>query len=173
MLEITGISSRVDKESPRIHRLGPDARVFDISCDTNLANAPRPRILKPNAQALKELLSKHKTLELERDLRRTECNMLDNAAKSLANGPPTHLDGFMDNYIGRKRAAMQAVRECEEQLTVVETEMWAQTKEGEVAGRVVATLLAIRECKVTFQLTYRTLRPPPIPAIHTDLGPQW
>ena len=156
VVEIRGISSRVDKESPRIHGLDHNARVFDISCDTKLAHAPRPRVLRPNAPALKDLTSQRKTLELERDLRRAEHNMLDNVAKSLANGTPQELDGFMDNYVRRRRAAMQAVRECEEQMAAVETEMWAQTKRGEVAGRVFATLLAQRKCKVTFQLTYRT-----------------
>ncbi|KAI0687754.1 hypothetical protein C8T65DRAFT_619921 [Cerioporus squamosus] len=155
VLEITGISSRVDKESPRIHGLGADARVFDISCDTNLTSAPGPRIRK-NAEALKNLDGQIKALKLERDVRRKEYDMLDEAVKSLAHGKPAELDGFMDSFVRRKRAAMQAVLKCEEEATELNRATWSlnDASKGETAGRVTATILARRECKVVFQLTY-------------------
>ncbi|RPD54842.1 hypothetical protein L226DRAFT_616499 [Lentinus tigrinus ALCF2SS1-7] len=155
VLEITGISSRVDTESPRIHGLGQDARVFDISCDTNLANAPGPRTRK-DTETLKEVTSKIQALELERDVRRTEYDTLDDAVKSMANGKPAELDGFMENFVRRKRAAKQAVWECDQQIATLTKELWLLTDatRGETAGRVVATILAKRECKVAFQLTY-------------------
>ncbi|KAI0695488.1 hypothetical protein C8T65DRAFT_44921 [Cerioporus squamosus] len=155
VLEITGISGRVDKESPRIHGLGTDARVFDISCDTNLTTAPGPRYRK-DAQVLKELTSKISALELERDVRQSEDLMLDRAIQAVTNGKPSELDGFMDSIMRRKRAAMQASMEYEEQITVLQKELWSLTdvNKGETPGRVIATIVSKRECKAVFQLTY-------------------
>ncbi len=159
MLEITGISSRVDKESPRIHGLGADARVFDISCDTNLASAPGPRH-RQDAQAVKELNAKISALDLEREVYQHEDNILKNSAimESLANVlKPTTLDEFMDSIARRKRAAMQTFKEYEEQITALKKELWVLTdaNKGEISGRVLATIISKRECKAVFQLTYR------------------
>ena len=156
MLEITGISSRVDTESPRIHGLGQDARVFDISCDVHLANVPGPRIRK-NSEKFAEITSELQALERERDVRRTECDTLEVVVKTLSHGQPTDLDTFMDNFIRRVRLAKRGVAECEKQIAALEKELWllSDATSGETAGRVVATVLAKRECTVAFQLTYR------------------
>ncbi|TFK87179.1 hypothetical protein K466DRAFT_549154 [Polyporus arcularius HHB13444] len=157
VLEITGISSRVDKESPRIHGLGADTRVFDISCDTNLASAPGPRN-RQDAKAVKELTSKISAVELERELCQNEEVMLDDATiiQSLANGKPTELNEFMDSILRRKRATMQAFKDYSEQITALKKELWLLTdaNKGEISGRVIATIISKRECKVAFQLTY-------------------
>ncbi|RDX54090.1 hypothetical protein OH76DRAFT_1415579 [Lentinus brumalis] len=158
VLEITGISSRVDKESPRIHGLGADARVFDISCDTNLASAPGPRH-RQDAQAVKELNAKISALDLEREVYQHEDNILKNSAimESLVNVlKPTTLDEFVDSIARRKRAAMQTFREYEEQITALKKELWVLTdaNKGEISGRVLATIISKRECKAVFQLTY-------------------
>ena len=67
-LEISGISNLVDAESPRIHGLGSDVRVFAISWTKHLARAPGVRRSK-NAARLKEIAAKKKPLEAERTVR--------------------------------------------------------------------------------------------------------
>ncbi|TFK87173.1 hypothetical protein K466DRAFT_522882 [Polyporus arcularius HHB13444] len=156
MLEITSLSSRVDTQSPRIHGLGSDARVFDISCDTQLTDAPGPRPRK-NADAVKNLEMTIKTLEIERNVHLSEYDMLDNAPKSLANGTPTtEMDVFMDRFVQRKLKAMKAVMACDGAIESLNKELWLlnNASKGETAGRVIATILAKRPCTVTFQLTY-------------------
>ncbi|TFK87177.1 hypothetical protein K466DRAFT_663212 [Polyporus arcularius HHB13444] len=155
VLEITGLSSHVDTESPRIHGLDSDARVFDISCDTRLANAPGLRP-KKHADAVKKLESNIKILDIERNVHRNEYDMLDQAVKSLANGTPAQMDAFMDRFVQRKLNAMTAVMKCEEAIESLNKELWLLNNDskGETAGRVIATILAKRPCTVTFQLTY-------------------
>ncbi len=162
VLEITGLSSHVDTESPRIHGLGSDARVFDISCDTRLANAPGLRP-KKHADAVKKLESNIKILDIERNVHRNEYDMLDQAVKSLANDTPAQMDAFMDRFVQRKLNAMTAVMKCEEAIESLNKELWLlnNASKGETAGRVIATILAKRPCTVTFQLTYRTSKRPP------------
>ena len=158
MLEITDISSRVDTGSPRIHGLGTDARVFDMSCDTKLAHAPGPRPSK-NIDLVSKLELTIKTLETRRDVHRSEYDMLNDAVKSFASGTPAQMDMLMNTYVQRKQTAMKIVMECEVALTSLRKELWLlnSATQGETAGRVNATILAKRACQVTFELTYRTL----------------
>ncbi|RPD54836.1 hypothetical protein L226DRAFT_493613 [Lentinus tigrinus ALCF2SS1-7] len=156
VLEITGLSSRVDMESPRIHGLGTDARVFDISCDTKLSGAPGARP-KKNGDAVERLKLAIKAAEAERDVHRGEYDMLDNAVKSLPSETTAReMDALMDKFVERKKRAMKSVMDCEQTIAVLKKELWRleSASTGETAGRVVATILAKRACRVTFQLTY-------------------
>ncbi|KAM5544764.1 hypothetical protein V8D89_001662, partial [Ganoderma adspersum] len=154
-LEITGIPSHVDKESPRIHGLGTDVRVFDISCNTTLANAPHQNHTK-NAATVKKLVFKRKMLEMERQVLQTEFTLLDDAARSLAKDKATSLDTLMDTFVTRKRKAGCTVVDIDEQIEELEKEIWVlnNSHKGETAAVVTATLLAKRDCKLEFQLTY-------------------
>ncbi|KAI0695487.1 hypothetical protein C8T65DRAFT_584266 [Cerioporus squamosus] len=155
VLEITGLSSRVVTESPRIHGLGYDARVFDISCDTKLTHAPGPRP-KKNADAVQKVEMTIQTLEIERDVRQNEYDVLDNAAKSLANDKPTQMDAFLDRFVQRKRQALKDVMTSNVAIASLKKQLWLlqNASEGETAGRVIATILSKRARTVTFQLTY-------------------
>ncbi|KAI1792158.1 hypothetical protein LXA43DRAFT_1093971 [Ganoderma leucocontextum] len=155
VLEISSISSQVDKESPRIYGLGTDARVFDMSCNAKLANAPHQKLTK-NAAAIKKLVAKRKLLEAERNVRQTEFSLLDDAARSLAQDKATSFDALMDTFVVRKRNAMRTVLEMDEQIEELEKEIWLldSSHKGETATVVTATLLAKRDCKVEFQLIY-------------------
>ncbi|KAI1792172.1 hypothetical protein LXA43DRAFT_364276 [Ganoderma leucocontextum] len=155
VLEISGISSQVDRESPRIYGLGTNARVFDMSCNAKLANAPNQKLTK-NAAAIKKLVAKRKLLEAERNVRQTEFSLLDDAARSLAQDKATSFDALMDTFVLRKRDAMQTVVEMAEQIEELEKEIWLlnSSHKGETAAVVGATLLAKRDCKVEFQLAY-------------------
>lgn len=97
------------------------------------------------------------TLELERNLRQREHDMLDEAGKAFANELPVPLDGFVDNVIRRKRAAMQAVLELNQKIEDAEEELHIlrASHKGEISGCVVATILAQHTCQAEFQLTYR------------------
>ncbi|KAI0706428.1 hypothetical protein C8Q76DRAFT_749605 [Earliella scabrosa] len=154
-VEISGISSQVDKESPRIHGLGSAARVFDISC--TLRTSPKYRVTK-NLALIKEVTTKRNALLLERNLRQEEYDMLNNSSlgTALTTEASAQIDPFVDNIIWRKREAMKAVQGYDQQIEEIDDELWTlqNTHQGETAARVVATILAKRDCEVEFQLTY-------------------
>ena len=156
MLEISSLPSQVDKESPRIYGLGSDARVFDISCTTKLANAPHQMHIK-NGAIIKKLVAKRKLLQAERDVRQTEVNLLDDAARSLAQDKATSFDSLMDTFVARKRNAMAMIIDMDGQIEELDKEIWLlnTSHQGQTAAVVTATILAKRDCKVEFQLTYR------------------
>ncbi|KAM5544768.1 hypothetical protein V8D89_001666, partial [Ganoderma adspersum] len=155
VLVISGISSHVDTESPRIYGLGSDARVFDISCNTKLANAPHQKYTK-DAAAIKRLVAKRKLLEVELDVRRTEFFVLDETVRLLAKDKATSLDSLMDTFVARKRNAKTTIIEMDEQIEELAKEIWLLNNlhTGATAAVVTATVLAKRDCKVEFQLTY-------------------
>ena len=156
MVEIVNISSDVDRESPRIHGLGTDARVIDISCNTALANAPSHKRSK-HAADIKKLTAKRKLLEGERAVHQKEFDLLDDAARSLVSDKVTGLDVFMDTYVSRKRNAMRRIVETDEQIEELDKEIWQykNTHRGETAAVVTANVLAKHDCKLELQLTYR------------------
>ncbi|KAI0788235.1 hypothetical protein C8Q74DRAFT_1195353 [Fomes fomentarius] len=152
-VEISGISSLVDRESPRIHGLGQHARVFDISC--SLRTPPNNRDSK-NLEAIKNASTKRNALKLERDLRQEEYDMLNEAGKSLSNQAPAQIHGFVESVVQRKRDAMKAVLEFDEKIEEVGEELWLlqNTSNGETTARVVATIIAARDCQIELKLTY-------------------
>ena len=89
-------------------------------------------------------------------MRQTEFNLLDDAARSLAQDKATSFDNLMDTFVARKRNAMKTVIEMDEQIKEVDKEIWIlrNSHKGSTAAVVTATILAKRECKVEFQLTY-------------------
>ncbi len=156
-MEISGISSLVDRESPRIHGLGEDARVFDISC--SLRTPPKNKDSK-NLDAIKKANAKRNALKLERNLRQEEYDMLNEAGKSLSNQAPAQIHEFVESVVQRKRDAMRAVLEFDEKIEEVDEELWLlqNISKGETAARVVATIIAARDCQIELKLTYR--KPP-------------
>ncbi|KAI0706411.1 hypothetical protein C8Q76DRAFT_157803 [Earliella scabrosa] len=152
-VEIAGISSQVDDESPRVHGLGAMARLFDISC--SFSTPPRHRNTQ-NLHAIKKATAKRSLLSSERNLRQEEYDMLNQAGKSFATSVPEQYDAFLDNVVRRKRAAMKAVWEYDQQIEESDDELWSlrNNHAGEAGARIVATLLATRECHLEFQLTY-------------------
>ena len=96
-------------------------------------------------------------LQGERDVRQTEFDLLDDAARSLAQEKTTSLDSLMDTFLVRKRNAMAMVIAMDEQIEELDKEIWLlnNTHKGETAAVVTATLLAKRDCKIELQLTYR------------------
>lgn len=148
--------------------------MFDISCNTKLANAPNHNHTK-NAATIKALAAKRKLLEAERDVRQTEFDLLDDAARSLAQEKATSLDSLMDTFLTRKRNAMAMVIAMDEQMEELDKEVWLlnNSHQGETAAVVTATLLAKRDCKVEFQLTYCKCCITPILDIPTYATSQW
>ena len=65
----------------------------------------------------------------------------------------------MDTFVSRKRKAGLTVVDIDDQIQELEKEIWVlnNSAKGETAAAVTATLLAKRDCKVEFQLTYRRL----------------
>ena len=96
-------------------------------------------------------------LETERQVLQTEFTLLDDAARSLAKDKAASLDTLMDTFVSRKRKAGLTVVDIDDQIQELEKEIWVlnNSAKGETAAAVTATLLAKRDCKVEFQLTYR------------------
>ena len=158
MIEIAGISNLVEAGSPRIHGLGSDARVFDISCNKSLERAPGPKRSK-HAASLKLLGAKEKALAAERDVRNQEIDMLVDVTRSGATGSGDEKQlSFLDGIVKRKRDAAKAVLELEEQLTQIRREIWilVNTHRGHTTSVITTTLLAKRDSQVDFLLTYRS-----------------
>ena len=156
-VEIYGLSSAIDTESPRIHGLGTAARVFDVSC--NLRARPSKYRDTKNLEAIKAVAAKRETLLLEHDVRQEEYEMLKQLSPeaALTTEASARIDTFADNVVRRKRDAKRAVLEYVGQIEELDDELWTlqNTHKGETAARVVATILTKHECRVEFQLTYR------------------
>ena len=97
-------------------------RVFGISCTTKLANSPHQRLTK-NAVVIKKLIARRKVLEADRDVRQTEFDLLDDAARSLAQDKATSFDSLMDTFVARKQNAMVAVIKMDGQVEELDKEI--------------------------------------------------
>ena len=174
LLEISGIASRVDRDSPRIYGLGPDAHVLNISCTTKLGDASNQRRSK-NAAVLKKLSVERKVLQAERDVRQTEFNLLDDAARSLAQDKAASFDTLMDTFVARKRNAVATVIEMDEKIEELDEEirLLNNSHRGETAAVVTATIIAKRECRTEFQLTYCKLVAQVGQSIGANATSQW
>ena len=161
-LEISGISNLVDAESPRIHGLGSDVRVFAISCTKHLARAPGVRRSK-NAARLKEIAAKKKALEAERTVFTEAAALLDDMVRAAMGsnsgdgGGPAQLGAMMEDLVRRKREAATGVLGLEREIAALDEEQWMlnNTHRGETTTVVSATVVAKRDCELEFQMTYR------------------
>ena len=154
VIEIRGISSNIDVESPRVHGLGRDARVFDVSCNTSSAREPLWRNRK-QADELKELRAERVRVYAERKMQEREAALLDDAAAATVRMKGVDV-ALMDGLLERKRDATKKVTELKDQMNDIERAI--RVLESSFVGKcettIVATIIGKRECQVTFQLTY-------------------
>ena len=100
VIEIRGISSNIDIESPRVHGLGRDACVFDVSCNTVSVREPLGRDRK-QAEEIKELRAQRARVYAERKTREREAALLDEAAASTVKTKGVDVE-LMDCLLDRK-----------------------------------------------------------------------
>ncbi|KAI0794187.1 hypothetical protein C8Q74DRAFT_1194872 [Fomes fomentarius] len=149
VIEISGLSSNIDVESPRIHGLGSHARIVDVCCDIAHATSSKTNQLTEN--------SSRKGLSVERALWQQEYDALEDATSSLLrNMNPANLDNVLDGIVERKRKAMKAVLELDQKIVQIEREVQLVCKKhkGSNATVVSATVLAEHDCDVELYLSY-------------------
>ena len=153
----------IDTQSPRIHGLGRDARVFDVTCSTDYARIPG---IKPHkhAEVLKQLNQKKTDLQLARDACKHEIDLLDRAVGAAVGGndgiAPIELNSAKDavKHVAQSRLELaRAAAQKEAEIAEVDREVWKlnQSYKGETGAVITTSILAKRECQVEFQLTYR------------------
>ena len=175
VIEIRGISSNIDVESPRVHGLGRDARVFDISCNTSSPREPLWRDRK-QADELKELRAQRARVYAGRKTREREAALLDDAAASTVKAKGVDVE-LMDQLLERKREATKAVMELKDQLNEIDRAIRVLESGffGKCETTIVATVIGKRECQVAFQLTYcrRTFLIASMSTTHSQCDSQW
>lgn len=135
-------------------------RVFDLTCDNNVAASPRLAFSK-TVDELRRLRNKKAALEAERNRLTREAVLLDDAASVTAQKVGergAEAISEMTGLLERGREATQAAAAVGEQIADLDREIWLLDKSyvGHSEVVLVATILAKRDCHVSFQLTYRT-----------------
>ncbi|KAI0794196.1 hypothetical protein C8Q74DRAFT_1247228 [Fomes fomentarius] len=148
-IEVSGLSSNIDIESPRIHGLGSHAHIVDVCCDVaNATSSKTDQLTAPNLR---------KELSAERALRQQEYDALEGATSSLlSNVEPANLDKVLDGIVERKRKAMKAGLELDQKIVRIEREVQLVCKKhkGLNATVVSATFLAEHDCDLELYLSY-------------------
>ncbi|KAI0750044.1 hypothetical protein C8Q80DRAFT_1314673 [Daedaleopsis nitida] len=152
---ISGLSEKIDKESPRIHGLGSAARVFDVCCHTRTMNSKTK-----HKDEIEELIKKKKELGVERSLFQQESRVFDsdNTSVLLTKAyPEVEFENLLDRVAQRKRATSIAIIELDDKISKLEKEinLLGRKHQGEANAVVAATVFADRDCEVTLQLTYQ------------------
>ncbi|KAI0750058.1 hypothetical protein C8Q80DRAFT_1120131 [Daedaleopsis nitida] len=150
VVEITGISSNIDTESPRIHGLGNVARVSDVCCHTRSTNSHK--IHGDNADVIEGLRKKKRHLGVERQRQR----ILEESVGAHALTAGADFETLLNRVAARKGAAMGNLIELDEKISKLEDEiaLLGRKHQGEANTVVSATILTEIDCEVTLQLTY-------------------
>ncbi|KAH9847843.1 hypothetical protein C2E23DRAFT_740832 [Lenzites betulinus] len=163
VVTIRGISSYADTESPRISGTTGDVRVLDIVCKQQPPDAPDMRdSFDSKASEIEALRAKGRTLEAEKNVRKQEADLLDDAArlvtthKSPASQDPIGMITFMEKFVQRKIAAQNTVQALEAQILALQKKLWVLTnaRKGDATTTIIVTIAAKEDVKVDLQLTY-------------------
>ncbi|KAI0323766.1 hypothetical protein GY45DRAFT_1376088 [Cubamyces sp. BRFM 1775] len=112
LLEISGLSSKLDTESPRLSGAPDDEPSTGI------------KVLKAQRRALQE----------EQEVRREEIKLLKDTAQLVTNGDYNHnsdhdkLLAFMDKYVQRKRCIQKAIQNLDEEIGEIDKKIYAHTR---------------------------------------------
>ncbi|KAH9902414.1 hypothetical protein C8Q73DRAFT_777736 [Cubamyces lactineus] len=160
-LEISGLSSKVDTESPRLSGAPGCVRVLDVVCKRKPRDAPDIPEDERSAE-VKRLKAQRRALQAEQEVRQEEIKLLNDSAQLVTsddhNHNPDHdsLLAFMDKYVQRKLGIQKAIRDLFEQIEEVDKKIYVlnNARKGETTTMVTATIIAESECKVDLNLTY-------------------
>ena len=167
MLEISGLSSRLDTESPRLSGAPGGVRVLDVVCKRKPRDAPDTPEDERSAE-IRSLKAERRALQAEQEVRQEEIKLLNDSAQLVThddhNHNPDHdkLLDFMDKYVQRKLGIQKAIRDIFEQIEEVDKRIYVlnNARKGETTTMVTATIIAASDCKVDLNLTYRECQNP-------------
>ena len=114
-------------------------------------------------QQPQEFQASKKALEAERTVLTETAALLDDMARAAmgsnsgGGGGPAQLGVMMEDLVRRKREAATGVLGLEREIGALDEEQWTlnNTHRGETTTVVSATVVAERDCKLEFQMTYR------------------
>ncbi|KAJ8482399.1 hypothetical protein ONZ51_g5381 [Trametes cubensis] len=161
VLEISGLSSKLDTESPRLSGAPGGVRVLDVVCKRKPRDAPDTPEDERSAE-IRSLKAERRALQAEQEVRQEEIKLLNDSAQLVThddhNHNPDHdkLLDFMDKYVQRKLGIQKAIRDIFEQIEEVDKRIYVlnNARKGETTTMVTATIIAASDCKVDLNLTY-------------------
>ena len=155
-VDIVNLSSSIDKESPRIHYGGTEARLFALSCDVP-RNTSGSLSKSQNVHTITKIRTQKKALYAERGLREQENDAFSSNARILLQKADSNkLESVLDRMMERQRAGKQAIQDLDEQIAKLDQEISELSKNtGQAGATVSATIVAEQDCDIAFQLTYR------------------
>ncbi|KAI9001458.1 hypothetical protein BD414DRAFT_432034 [Trametes punicea] len=168
VVEISGISSSVDPESPRISGVSGDVRVLDVVCRRKPNSLFKTR-REENSPEIRELVSKGVALEAERQVLRQEAALLDDSAglvtkpQAAANGQnsgnaivPDQVLDFLEKFVQRKMAVNRALQSLDERIGDLEDKLSTlrNAHKGTATAVITTTIIATSDCKASLNLTY-------------------
>ena len=161
MLEISGLSSNVDTESPRFTGAPNAVRVQDVVCKRKSGRAPDADE-DERVAAIKSLQAQRNVLKAEQGIRFEEIDLLNDSGRLLTNDTHNHnpdhekLLAFMDKYVQRKRCIKKAIQDLDQQMEDIDKKMSVlhNARKGQTTTTVIATIIATNDCKVELNLTY-------------------
>ncbi|KAJ8482397.1 hypothetical protein ONZ51_g5383 [Trametes cubensis] len=165
IVEITGFSSNVDVDSPRISGAPDGVRVLDVVCKRSTTIPPDQE--DETTAEIQELLEKGRALETERQVRQQEASLLDESARLVtgsgdANGEHhgradhNQLFKFLDEFTQRKFEVQRAVQALDKQISDLGKKLAIvrESRMGQVNTVITATIVAATEAKIDLKVTY-------------------
>ncbi|KAI0323511.1 hypothetical protein GY45DRAFT_1332485, partial [Cubamyces sp. BRFM 1775] len=165
VVEITGFSSNVDVDSPRISGAPDGVRVLDVVCKRSTAIPPDQE--DETTTEIQELLEKGRALEAERQVRQQEASLLDESARLVTgsgnasgehHGRADHdqLFKFLDQFTQRKFQVQRAVQALDKQILELEKKLAIvrESHMGQVNTVITATIVAATEGQIDLKATY-------------------
>ncbi|KAI0667914.1 hypothetical protein C8Q78DRAFT_1174843 [Trametes maxima] len=159
VVEVSGISSVVNPESPRIISAAADVRVLDVVCTRKPGDAPDLLDDERSAE-IQSLIAKGRALEAERQVHEEEVALLNDAGSLVATKHdglnPSELLKFVDAHAQRKLALRKAILDLGERIKELEKKLWLlrDARKGEATTIVTVTVIAKVDRKVDLKLTY-------------------
>ncbi|KAI0323765.1 hypothetical protein GY45DRAFT_1376087 [Cubamyces sp. BRFM 1775] len=161
VLDITGLSSNIDTESPRLIGAPHGVRVLDVVCKRKPRNA-LDAADDERAAEIKALQAQREALLAEQRVRHEEIDLLNDSGRLITND--THdqnldhakLLAFMDQYVGRKLGIQKAIRELSERMEEIDKKIYVlcNARKGDTTTIITATIITTGDCKAGLNLTY-------------------
>ncbi|KAI0648701.1 hypothetical protein C8Q79DRAFT_904375 [Trametes meyenii] len=159
VVEVSGISSVVNSESPRINSAAADVRVLDVVCTRKPGDAP-DLLDDERSTEIQSLIAEGRALEAERRVHEEEVVLLNDAGRLVTtdrgDSTPPELLKFIDAHAQRKLALRKTILSLDERIKELEKKLWLlrKSRKGEATTVVTATVIAKVDRKVDLKLTY-------------------
>ncbi|OSC98497.1 hypothetical protein PYCCODRAFT_1439185 [Trametes coccinea BRFM310] len=151
VLKISDVSGAIHPDSPRLSGAPDGVRVVDVVCHKKAAGED------PSIE-VGAIMKRGKALYAEREVRRQQVILLDDAARMKMRQISPELAGgegileFVERYGQRKLALQRALQNLDEEIGALERKLVA--RKGDASALIIATVVADRDVKVSLKLTY-------------------